>query len=413
MRTSLPTAARVIALALLAAAGAPPALAQTFTGIGQLDGTSTPIGSYANGVSADGSIVVGASYLFDPGFGFTVAHGTRWTPSGGLQDLGHFTLSASVATRTSNDGNTIAGYAGFVTGTGEVEPRNAIYWTNAGAIPQGALISVFPDPVGYISTDVSADGSVIIGQTRAPGPEPVPDQAFRFTQSGGAQILAQPAGYSGPASANAISADGSLIVGYSEGPDALKAWRWTAAGGVQILPGVPTGVPAAAYGVSANGQVIVGDFNTQAMRWTAGGGFQALGLGAFSSTAVDASADGSVIVGNGYFDASQTAPSAFIWDAAHGMRDLRSVLISDFHLGEPTMWTLTEATGISDDGLTIVGNGIDRLGVREGWVVHIPAPGALPLLGAAVLFGLRGRRERKERGPTHPAQALRDSPDQP
>ena len=54
---------------------------------------------------------------------------------------------------------------------------------------------------------------------------------------------------------------------------------------------------------------------------------------------------------------SASGSEAFIWDNANGMRKLKDVLVNDFGL-DLTGWTLTIARGISDDGLTIVGDGI-------------------------------------------------------
>jgi hypothetical protein len=34
-------------------------------------------------------------------------------------------------------------------------------------------------------------------------------------------------------------------------------------------------------------------------------------------------------------------------------------------------WMLTRATGISDDGLTIVGQGLNPQGQLEGWVLQL------------------------------------------
>ncbi len=76
----------------------------------------------------------------------------------------------------------------------------------------------------------------------------------------------------------------------------------------------------------------------------------------------------------------------FIWDADNGMRNLVDILTIDLEL-DLTGWTLYEATGISADGLTIVGNGINPNGNYEGWIATIPEPTTLlPLsLGAVML----------------------------
>jgi hypothetical protein len=49
--------------------------------------------------------------------------------------------------------------------------------------------------------------------------------------------------------------------------------------------------------------------------------------------------------------------------------------------------------GISDDGLTIAGNGDNSYGNYEGWIVTIPEPATLLLLGLGSLALLRKRRK--------------------
>ena len=44
-------------------------------------------------------------------------------------------------------------------------------------------------------------------------------------------------------------------------------------------------------------------------------------------------------------------------------------------------WTLTEATAITPDGKTIVGNGIDPQGQQEGWIVKLDTPPPPPPTG--------------------------------
>ncbi len=99
----------------------------------------------------------------------------------------------------------------------------------------------------------------------------------------------------------------------------------------------------------------------------------------FSSVAFDLSADGSVVVGQ-----SETASGteAFVWDSTNGMKSIASAL-SGIDL---TGWTLTEATGISDNGLTIVCSGINPSGFNEAWVVIADNVGELnqPLAGEPI-----------------------------
>jgi probable HAF family extracellular repeat protein len=114
--------------------------------------------------------------------------------------------------------------------------------------------------------------------------------------------------------------------------------------------------------------------------------------GAFESVAYDVSDDGSIVVGVG----TTAAPGdrAFIWDAAHGMRDLRTFLVNDVGL-DLTGWTLMRATGISSDGLTIAGTGANPNGQLDGWIAVVPEPSSMALLGLGGVALLRRRARRR------------------
>jgi hypothetical protein len=88
-------------------------------------------------------------------------------------------------------------------------------------------------------------------------------------------------------------------------------------------------------------------------------------------TAAACSADGSIVVGKiGY----GSTVHAFVWDAAHGLRDLNTVLATDYGLGGVLAgWTLLDATDVSADGRTIVGHAYDPSGVYKAWIVHLDA----------------------------------------
>ncbi len=107
-----------------------------------------------------------------------------------------------------------------------------------------------------------------------------------------------------------------------------------------------------AFGVSANGNVVVGVSNTsnyeeRAFRWTLANGMENLGtLGGNQSIANAVSADGSIIVGRS-LDTSDNV-RAFKWTAATGMQDLG----------------MGEAVAISDDGSVIV---INNDGLAYRW----------------------------------------------
>ena len=110
--------------------------------------------------------------------------------------------------------------------------------------------------------------------------------------------------------------------------------------------------------------------------------------GSFDSSAFGVSADGSTIVGGS--DSSSSGWEAFIWDTANGMQSLKDVLVN-YHDLDLTGWTLSQAWGISDDGLTIVGHGYNPDGYTEAWVATIPEPATFVLFGLGGLF-LRKRK---------------------
>jgi probable HAF family extracellular repeat protein len=159
-----------------------------------------------------------------------------------------------------------------------------------------------------------------------------------------------------------VSADGSVVVGvacYAAGYG--RAFRWTAARGMQNL-GTLGGWGSVALGVSADGSVVVGwaenaKGQMRAFRWTAARGMRSLGmllpLGG-DSVALGVSADGSVVVG--WAQNLLGYRRAFRWTAAGGMQDLGT-------LGGDR----SEAWGVSADGSVVVGWAENVLGFRRAF----------------------------------------------
>jgi len=312
----------------------------------------------------------------------------RWTEAGGMENLDSLGGSSSQAYGVSADGSTVVGGH-----SGSLGSRS-FRWTDATGM---AVLHEIPGVSPSNSSAghaVSGDGEVVVGQigTNASG-----IRSYRWTEGSG---MVDPGLLPGDSLgvAYAISADGTVVAGRSSS----HAYRWTDAGGMVNLGDLPGGNNAAyAYGISGDGQVVVGlSFSAsgaEAFRWDEANGMVGLGDiagGSFSSAAYAASEDGSVIVGRGNY-AGTGNQDAFIWDAENGMQDLRLVLIG---LGlDLTGWDLWEAQGISADGRTITGFGTNPSGFTEAWIATIPEPSTALLLGFGLAAMASGRRMRRAR----------------
>ncbi len=354
-------------------------------------------GTDVRDVSADGTVAVGG-----------LANGTSgWAPfrweAGVLTSLGPYWDAKAEA--VSADGSVIVG--------------GDFRW-------EGGTVSNLVSPFGAYG--VSADGSVIVGVGHelglwwGPVAARLTDGTFEML---GGDLPLRPDWLS---MATGASADGSVIVGGSFYlSDLLRGVRWIDGVPSELPPGSDDYNMTFAWGVSADGNVAVGErsrgtyvtpfaggdsdepnVSLEACRWV-NGLPEGLGVlpGATRSMAFDASGDGSSVVGCTLGPSEEIQGllvpyEAFLWTGQEGMRRLSDVLVGDCGL-DLTGWTLTEASGISDDGLTIVGNGLydDGLGdgpVAQGWIAHIPEPASLLLLAVGASTVLRRRDRVRWRG---------------
>jgi uncharacterized membrane protein len=217
--------------------------------------------------------------------------------------------------------------------------------------------------------------------------------------------------------ASDVSADGSIIVGYSNEEHETKilsgveAARWLDGEleylGAFISPSNSS--TTFAIGVSTDGSVIVGnglawvidinqwiDFIWEAFYWLDTEGM--IELGSFveesgESYAFDVSGDGSIVVGCYWMSGfGSTYDCAFIWDEIHGTRDFKYVLENDYGL-DLTGWHLGVAFSMSADGQTIVGMGRNPDGYDEAWIATIPEPATILLMGlGAMLISKKDKR---------------------
>ncbi|MGE3244129.1 MAG: hypothetical protein AB7G28_03010 [Pirellulales bacterium] len=349
-----------------------PRPAPRFTGLGDLPGGTTI--SVANGISADGKVVVGYSHS-----GISM-EAFRWTEADGLEGLGF-----PYAFAASRDGSAVAGYRYI---DDRIEP---VRWTTEHHIEGLDPAGHYRDGAAY---GISADGETLVGVVGRG--KMVRDSAFWWHRGEGLTPLA---GVDGPEvrdEAHAVSADGRVVVGaWRNETGRNQAFRWTAEGGIVELGFLNGHTASVAYGVSADGSVIVGasgDYGaTEAFRWTAETGMVRLEPldadrcddSSYGHAAYSVSADGAVVVGR---STSKTGWNAVVWDARGRVRSVRELLVSSFqdrgrhddskngdmHDRQRLRgWKLQTATAVSADGSVVVGSGVNPHGEREAWIARL------------------------------------------
>jgi probable HAF family extracellular repeat protein len=323
--------------------------------------------SQAHAVSADGQVVVGEAIHITQYF--SVEEAFRWE-DGVMRGLANHIPyhDRSLARGVSGDGRVVSttiytwGTGGpFGNGGGVVWYEDDVL-TPVGDLPGGATWS------GMAGID--AAGSVVVGFS----PDAVTDRAIRW-DAGTLTTLGTGLGWS---YASGVDPSGSTVVGYQSNQLEYFAMRWDGLVGTP-LPDPPQGdFGSNAREISADGSVIVGwsrqSAGNQAARWDASGA-TLLGTlpGYLASQAVDVSGDGSIVIG--YSSGSYPAEIAFIWDPVNGMRPLRDVLVNEFGF-DLAGWTLQRAESISEDGTVIVGTGINPQGRQRGWIAKLAGNGA-------------------------------------
>jgi len=264
--------------------------------IGSLDG-----GRFRQpmGVSADGSVIVGwgvKSHWSD------IA--VRWTQTGGAAVLPGPAGEETRGYAVSADGSVVAGVI-LRESVWEAFRWEAVQgMTPLGFLPGGNTFSL---PLA-----MSGDGSIVVGAGGRPG---VHAEAFRWTSATGMVGMGDLPGGEFDSYAYGISADGKVIVGRGYSDLGNEAFRWTAETGMVGLGDLPGGLfTSLAHATSGDGSIIVGFGNTPAGReafiWDATNGMRNLkqvlsneyGLDLTDwqlTEAYGVSANGGIIVGSG------------------------------------------------------------------------------------------------------------------
>lgn len=186
------------------------------------------------------------------------------------------------------------------------------------------------------------------------------------------------------AEAHGVSDDGTVVAGWAGVTETHIAFRWTPDTGMQNIGSLASGRDAEAWGLSANGQVIVGyGFISgsvyRGFRWENGTFMRFSTFGGTTSWAWDANYDGSVIVGAAQL--SDGFNRAFRWTQSDGM----------VNLGTLPGGIRSVARAVSHDGNVVVGWSGDATGIHHAfrWTsagmvdIHNPAFGQSEALGVS------------------------------
>lgn len=282
----------------------------------------------AYGLSTDGSIIVGYALSERGEEAAAWTPGSTPTPLGGFASLSGWAISSARA--VDDSGRIVVGWARRpdLPDRGEVPTR----WVDGVAEQLGAIEGIELRKGAF--ADLTPDGGVAVGTASF---ETAPRRAF--VQVGGGPASYVPVfGADVRSEAEAISADGSTVVGLAQFDGRLEGFAWDRNRGTlrrlgELTPGVAGGATPASWAidVDATGRVIVGYAPIGVQPWN----------------------------------------NAFVWTDVHGLLRLSDVLEG---IGaELDGWQLIAAVSVSHDGTAIAGFGFNPEGDVESFIARVPA----------------------------------------
>lgn len=201
--------------------------------------------SAAFGISPNGLVVVGSATVI-PGDPLSLpSHPFLWTSGGGMVDLGLFGVNDSgIGQTASTTGSVVAG------GTNNSDTDVPWYWDGSLHAMPLATNQITGAALALSAAGTEATGFSSIVSSIIP-------HAFVWT-SGTTTLIGEP-GSADQSIGNAISGDGTIIVGQAGNfPSFTLAFYWTDGGGFEDLPPLGGDIQAQAHGLSANGLRPVG-----------------------------------------------------------------------------------------------------------------------------------------------------------
>lgn len=316
----------------------------------------------------------------------------RWTAHAGAVFIGGANPSLYGGQPSiSNDGTRIGGTnINAVTGEGEMAFYDSTtgVWSNLGGIG-GSLDGSTSSGYG-----ISGDGQSMVGLGWFRGAEA---HAIQWsTGTGTIDLGSTVAGRS--SRANAVNDNGSVVAGWQDDSFGFRqAAVWINGVQTTITDNVGSQV-GEALAISGDGQWVTGiAANDRSWRYnTITSDFEYLepvdGF-PFLPNAIGASMtdDGSTIVGTVHSIGPSLFGAGYIWREGVGttsMNDYFDALGVAYEAG----FNFSVPVGVSGDGNTFVGLGLDASGFATGWVVTIPSPAGAALLGLGGLVTLCRRR---------------------
>jgi uncharacterized membrane protein len=342
---------RFALLALLAFIGAASASAEvSFIPTGVIDMIPTSM-------SDDASIVVGTGFFGAPNLYYTEAAGASVIGDG----------CGSGLPAISGDGTTVVGC--HVNSDGKFNAAKWLggtSWLDLGTVDGGVSCDTFLSG----SYGINGDGSLAVGLVYLPQICKAGAGTWDLINGGPATALPALFGEATYSRANAVNADGNVIVGWQDQLSGERtAAKWVD-GVEEIILTASGGFNGEAQAVSADGQTIVGgsyNFSRGAWIWHAGTGVRSIGARGADGRfiALDVSDDGKVVVGfirrlhNGF-----PSQRGFIWTEGEGATTL-DLFLSKRGVVVPDGWILEVASLISADGKTIYGWGFNPGSLTE------------------------------------------------
>ena len=347
---------RCVSTTMMAAAASPITADMTFNRVKGAPEFIPILGGIPTDISEVGEIVVGSG-----GSNF------MWTEAGGAVSLGQAGSGGQAA--ISDDGTTVSGSIRDATGGSFAGIWQAGTWSFVPTLP-GALPCGSGTNASYMSAwDLSGDGSTVVGLSQN-GCATANARAFKWSAAGGLEILPR-LSTNRANRANTVSFDGSVIAGWDDFAGRAGV-RWN--GGVvsTISPNQNTYFVGEAGGMTPDGAHIVGlgaGTRWAGWMWEGIGGVHEIGVATVqrSAAVVAISDDGSVM--GGYTDIAIGNRVPNIWTSELGWAEYVAFLNAQGTFAGD--WLPAVNMGMTADAKTIIGWAFTPFG-QQGYLVRSP-----------------------------------------